>query len=158
MQLSQAKALLRYDPKVGRFYWKVTRQRVKAGEMAGHQKKNGYRSIRILGVDHYEHRLVWLFEKGVWPTKHIDHKDGDPSNNNINNLREVTAQENQNNQARHRAGKLVGSTQTSTGRWRAAIRLNGKRLSLGCFATEEEAHHAYMQAKMKTRNHRRHSW
>lgn len=34
MQLSQAKALLRYDPKVGRFYWKVTRQRVKAGEMA----------------------------------------------------------------------------------------------------------------------------
>jgi len=64
------------------------------------QSKKKYLQVRLFspeqkGVLHYVHRLVWETFRGEIPEDlHIDHIDGDPSNNNINNLQLITPIEN----------------------------------------------------------------
>lgn len=54
----------------------------------------------------YGHRLAWLFHYGsITPNKHIDHIDGDGSNNRIENLRLVNPRENTRNQKLSRRNK-----------------------------------------------------
>ena len=83
----------------------------------------------------------------------IDHINGVRCDNRLENLRIVTSRENSQNKVCHRQGKLVGTSLRNKGRnlkkpWQSAIKINGKRKSLGYFATELEAHQTYM-AKCK---------
>lgn len=76
------------------------------------------------------------------------HVDGKPSNNAIGNLREASNRENQQNQAKHRAGKLPGVTFNSVGLrrpYQARMLVDGRSRSLGMYATPEEAHAAYLK-------------
>ncbi|MFX4377260.1 HNH endonuclease, partial [Acinetobacter baumannii] len=41
--------------------------------------------------------MAWLYVHGVHPTGQIDHIDGDPLNNRISNLRDVSHAVNQQN-------------------------------------------------------------
>lgn len=51
--------------------------------------------IKQMGKLHYIHRLVWESFVGEIPEgKEIDHKDGNPHNNNIKNLQVITRREN----------------------------------------------------------------
>lgn len=43
------------------------------------------------------HRLIWFIVYGEWPKQQIDHIDGNPSNNSILNLRDVSHTDNMNN-------------------------------------------------------------
>lgn len=45
-------------------------------------------------INVYLHRAVWAVCYGRWPERTIDHIDGDPTNNRIGNLREVSQSEN----------------------------------------------------------------
>ena len=80
----------------------------------------------------------------------VDHIDGNGLNNQRSNLRIVTNRQNLQNQLEHRNGRLVGvKLQKDHFRkkpWRALIRINGKRINLGSFATQEEANAMYIQA------------
>ena len=73
----------------------------------------------------------------------IDHRDGNPSNNRIENLRVTTHQGNMWNQVRAKGY----SWHEQTKKWMAQIKVNGKTINLGYFDTEEEAHQAYLDAK-----------
>lgn len=148
---SRLRELLRYDPATGLFsWWKVAPGRWKP--IAGCINKAGYCLIRIDYVAHYAHRLAWLYIRGEWPDGEIDHKDGNPSNNSLENLRCVSHAENMQNA---RCGKrqdkqitLPGAYRDQkTGKWRAAISIDGRYTHLGQFATEKEAHDAYMRAR-----------
>ena len=47
-------------------------------------------------------------------------------------------------------GKLVGarwSNKNHLNPWMAQIRINGKKVHLGCFKTEKEAHEAYIEKR-----------
>jgi hypothetical protein len=78
----------------------------------------------------------------------IDHLDGDPRNNQRNNLCITTNRGNQQNLRCHRDGKLVGAGfQKKSGKWRAQIKIDGKLKHLGNFLTAAEAHQAYLVAK-----------
>ena len=49
---------------------------------------------------HYKflmHVVIWVWHNGCFPTKQLDHIDLDPTNNRIENLREVSGSENQMN-------------------------------------------------------------
>lgn len=119
------------------------------GTVLGHKTKAGY----ILGSVDYTlykvHRLIWLWHKGVFPSKHLDHIDGNPSNNRIENLREATDAENMQNQRKPRiTNKLqVQGVYKVNSKYRAVITTNKKSKHLGYFKTAEEAHQAYIKAK-----------
>jgi hypothetical protein len=124
----------------------------RAGQEAGTRRASGYRLVNLLNKPRLSHRLAWLLHFGDWPSVHIDHMNGDPSDNRIANLRDVSAAMNLQNLKGPMAGKkhgsLIGSAwHEQTGKWRAVIRIGGKQKSLGYFVTEIEAHEAYVKAK-----------
>ncbi|WP_081048573.1 HNH endonuclease [Xanthomonas translucens] len=152
----QVQALLDYDPETGEFRWrKANSTRVRVGDVAGTHKPNGYLHIGVNCRILLGHRLAWLWVHGEWPAGHIDHLDGNPLNNAISNLREVTSSGNMHNRrkeatrsGRPTSSKYLGvSWQKKTGSWLARIGLNGKQLYIGTFATEEAAYAAYLAAK-----------
>jgi hypothetical protein len=84
----------------------------------------------------------------------VDHIDGDGLNNQRLNLRTVTTSQNQQNTYRHRNGRLVGcyllKGRNLTKPWKAQIRIaKNKQKHIGYFATELEAHEAYLAASEK---------
>ena len=116
------------------------------GKEAGYVQPDGYLGVRIGGKHYPIHKLIWLIETGSYPTKMIDHINGDKKDNRISNLREVDNRRNQQNQKRHRLGHLVGATYIKrSGLWLAQIQHGGKHHFLGYFDTELEAHQRYVQ-------------
>ena len=141
---------LRYVSDEGAFYWLIDNRHPKArkGMRAGRVNALGRAQIGYKKSQLFVHRLVWLFETGVWPTGMIDHIDGNPLNNKISNLRESNHSLNGQNQRAWRNGKLIGTSwHKRKGKFIAAIKLQGKRIHLGYFDTEELAHRAYVAAK-----------
>jgi hypothetical protein len=119
-----------------------------AGQRAGFlDRRTGYLHVNIFGRPYLAHRLAWLIATGDWPVR-LDHRDGNGTNNQFSNLRLATASQNQANARRHSRNStgFKGTSRTPSGRYRAAIGVNGKVLNLGHFDTAEEAHAAYLAA------------
>ena len=141
--------VLDYDSKTGEFRWRERVSRsVKAGDVAGLVNRDGYRRITIEGRKYPAHRLAWLYMTGKWCPLFIDHRDGNPSNNCWSNLRRATLSQNNANRRVHRNNKcgFKGVVRNQIGRWVASIYKNGRRYHLGCFATPQDAHAAYVAA------------
>lgn len=147
--------LLRYDPKTGDFFWKVqTNSRAMVGMQAGLNSITcGYRQINIDKHTYKAHNLVWLYFNGVWPTNVIDHINGKRLDNRIENLRDVTRQQNswnlQKAKRNSKSGYLGVDWKAERNKWRAQIRIDGKKKLIGYFNTAEEASAAYQHAKQE---------
>lgn len=133
----------------GHLWWiKPTSRRVKIGQQFG-TIVHGYRRCQLFNKVYSEHRLIWLYHYGEWPKDQLDHINGNPGDNRIENLREVTNQQNQFNKR-----SLVGSTSVYKGvcwhkrdkKWVAQAKIGDKCNFLGYYATEEEAAEAYRKA------------
>jgi len=86
---------LMYESSSGEMiYTKKTAQKTNAGDLVGNFNPQGYLSVQLMGEKFLVHRLVWLWHNGDWPTGEIDHIDRDKSNNRIENLRDVSSQQN----------------------------------------------------------------
>ncbi len=95
------------------------------GSKAGHKNKFGYISIRVDGKTYQAHRLIYLYVYGFSP-ENIDHRDGDRSNNRIENIRSCSVSQNRHNQgltSRNTSGKK-GVQKFQSG-WRGTISKNG---------------------------------
>ncbi len=138
-----------YNKESGILTWKNVTHSNKIfliGEIAGTFDDEGYRVIRLNKKAFKVHRLIWFLENGTWPEQ-IDHKNGDRSKNTIGNLRDSTPRLNGQNKKLHRSGRLVGSTFNKFHqRWQAQIEIDKKRIHLGYYSTEFEAHQAYVMA------------
>ena len=149
--LEDLRKSLDYNPETGEFRWKIAAGRVRAGSLAGCVQPNGRLYIRFQGKRYQAHRLAWLLTHGEWPDEMIDHLDGNPLNNRISNLRDVSRSVNNQNQrkaqSRNSTGFLGVSFHKRTGKFQAQITLNGKDKHLGYFPTAELAHAAYLAAK-----------
>ena len=143
-----AKALFNYDPESGELTWRVQTGATHKGKRAGTLQKHkveGYTSyigVSILNEGYKAHRIIWLLQTGEWPTKHIDHIDGNGLNNKWSNLREVTPSQNIINQ-RVRSDSTSGVKGVSYDRkrnmWYVYIDIDKKRKHLGRYHTKEEA-------------------
>lgn len=149
MNISQEelKKLIKYEPESGRFIWIINAStRVRAGDVAGYvRKKDGYLVVRINGYGYSAHRLAWFYVNGVWPGI-IDHKDRNPLNNAIANLREATTSQNGMNTGPSKlntSGYRGVTWNKAVGKWQAQARVNGRSHYLGVFDVALEASAAY---------------
>lgn len=148
--IRQKELLDSFEYKDGNLYWKILKKRVNAGQLAGTKQKTGYFQIQLNQKFMYVHRAIFLMHYGHLP-KFIDHIDGNPSNNKIENLREATAAQNSWNQ------KFKGSASGFKGvtwnkqdkKWQPQIRANNKKFYLGKFTNLDDAIVAYQDAAAK---------
>lgn len=83
--------------KNGQLTWKVSRGRTAAGQPAGTNHGDGYKTVRIDGKAYYVHRIVQEMKTGKPANGFVDHKDRNRANNKPKNLRETTRSENNKN-------------------------------------------------------------
>ena len=80
----------------------------------------------------------------------VDHRDGNTFNNTRENLRLCTCSQNNQNKGKISNNRFKGIWyEKSMKKWRARVQLSHKKINLGCFKTEEEAHVAYVAAAKK---------
>ena len=98
----------------------------------------------------YEHRLVWKLAHPDWnlfdssPDNMIDHYNRNSKDNRLENLRVVNHQQNTWN--KDAKGYYF---ENRIGKYQAKLKVDGVQKYLGTFDTEEEAHAAYLQGKIK---------
>jgi HNH endonuclease len=150
-----AESLLIYDRSTGAFIWRI-RDDVPAwwntkyaGKIAGSITDEGYWIIVINKRLYLAHRLVWLFEKGVWPTFELDHKDCNKLHNQIDNLRPASGSMNCANgpkRKQNRSGYKGVHWCAKQKKFIAQICVNYKRIRLGASDDPKEAHALYIAA------------
>lgn len=142
-------SLLSYDKDTGLFLWNKSRGPKSKSGFAGHVSANGYVQIRLLGKLYYAHRLAWFFVHGKWPENHVDHINGNRSDNRIENLRDIIQQHNtQNQRCASKSNKLgLLGVYLDRGKYRSRIEVGGQTYDLGRHDTAESAHAAYIDAK-----------
>lgn len=151
-----------YDPLTGGMQWKhrpvehfVSADSAKRWNKAhagktihGTPDANGYLRVNMRGTPFLAHQLIWALTHGEY-AEWIDHRNGNPSDNRLSNLRACTRADNQHNQRTRKtntSGFKGVSFHKATGRWRASIFLHSKQKHLGMFDDPAAAHAAYRAA------------
>jgi hypothetical protein len=136
---------LEYYPTTGELFWKKSPgQRVAAGTQAGSIDSSGQRQIKFKGKTYQASHVIWFIVHGHQPQE-IDHRDRNPDNNRLENLREVTHRQNCHNRKRENLSGFPGVSKKNS-RWQARITIDGKTKRLGTFDTPELAYAAYQMA------------
>jgi hypothetical protein len=148
--LSRLREVLNYDAETGLFIWLKTlgSKRMK-GLPAGTLNDQGYILICVDRKDYRAHRLAWLHETGCMPARHIDHIDGDRSNNRMSNLRLASISQNLANSRRpitNTSGHKGVSWDASRGKWQVKIQVMGVTKHCGRFHDINDAAAAYERA------------
>ena len=105
-----------------------------AGKEAFNANSGGYKIGVIFGVKYKAHRVIWAIVHGEWPQGEIDHINGDPADNRIQNLRVVTRIQNMRNirrLAKNTSGVVGVSWDNINSNWRTSIKVNGRCINLG---------------------------
>jgi len=147
--ITQAYLQERYKYLDGNLYFAKKGFGIIKGSKAGCVKKNGYVNIRIKQKMLKLHRVIFLFHHGYMP-EYIDHIDGNPSNNKIENLRAANASQNAWN-AQLRKDNVTGikgvGFNKRSGKFRARIAVNKKTIHLGHFIDIKDAEAAVKNAR-----------
>jgi HNH endonuclease len=144
--------LFEYNPDTGFVYWAVQHGlKIKPSTKAGFIDNEGYVRIAYRRKNYKAHHIAFLKMTGKWPDQMVDHINGEKSDNRWENLRLVTNDGNQRNQRKAHVDSKTGLIGASPFRnkFSANISINGKRICLGRYATAEEAHQVYVEAKRR---------
>jgi hypothetical protein len=150
--MNQELVLQLFDYQNGSLFWKNDSGKIRRGTKAGTPRTKGHIQIQYARKLYREHTLVWIMFHGSKPVGLIDHINGIPSDNRIENLRIATNAQNLSNRGptkSNTSGFKGVYLHNQTGRWVASIKHLGTKYSLGCYATPEEAHEAYKHATLR---------
>jgi hypothetical protein len=148
--LTALRDLFDYDPDSGQLLWRARGRKRRRGCKAGTPGARGYIYVPVLGRRVRAHRVIWKWAHG-WEPPEIDHRDGNPANNRLANLRPAAHRLNVRN-ARRRAGKSLPkgvSFHRASGKYQARVRLDGRLHHLGVHVSPEIAHAAYAEAALR---------
>lgn len=169
--------LLEYDPDTGRFVWKPRparffggvrpKEHTAANWNAIHAGSEAFTAVSVRGYKFgaifnktvTAHRVAWAMAHGEWPSGEIDHINGDPLDNRLVNLRQVSRTQNGRNLKKSSAntsGRTGVTWDASRSKWQAMIRIDRKNVHLGRFATFEDACAARADAELKAGFHANH--
>ncbi len=146
----QVSDLLSYHPATGTLKWNFPRTKKEVRKVGSYQ--HGRLRVGLFGQTYHAHRICWFLYYGVEPVFMIDHVNGDPSDNRIENLREATVYNNQHNKGRQKnnvSGFKGVCWNSDSRKWQAGIKVQRKSIHLGLFNTPEQAHAAYAEAARK---------
>jgi len=154
MNLNTLQSLVTYDPNTGIMFWKNRPRKFFKTDRSfkSWNKKyagtpfvtvdgKGYLCGSFFGKRYLVHRLAWFYVYGKMPTI-IDHIDGVKTNNEIDNLREVTNQENHMNRrksSKNTSGVTGVYFNKKSKLWCAQMKFNGKTYHLGSSEDFEKA-------------------
>lgn len=145
------KSRFKYDPATGILTFKPIALKAwnsrRAGKPVRAINHNGYVTVHLSPRRFLAHRIAWAIHYGAFPDGNLDHRDGDRTNNRIDNLRLATAGQNMMNRK-----SIVRTTDLPRGvtkkgkRFTATVRVDGKTVFSCSFRSADEAHQAYLKA------------
>lgn len=128
----------------GALYWRVKCGRGISVKQPGDKvivtpDNLGYQCVTWRRKHYAVHRLVFLLAYG-WLPECVDHIDGNPSNNAIDNLRAATRLQNQHNRRPNKGSKTgIKNVSPHQGGWQVRFSVQGKTKHFGCFYSLELA-------------------
>ena len=142
VQITQADLLdvFDYNEHTGELRRKWTTSQGDKGDLATYRHNEGYLQLTIGRKEYLAHRVIWFMKTGHWPIQ-VDHEDHDRRNNVWKNLRDVPSRTNQMNMGKKRTNTsgATGVRVLPSGKFYAYIMVHRKQISLGSYATLEEA-------------------
>lgn len=150
---SRVRELFDYNPETGVFIKRDT------GKEFGRFVSRGYRAMYFDGASHRSGRVAWIYMNGPIGNAHIDHVNGNRSDDRIANLRAVPQAENNRNLSipkNNKSGVMGVYWHNQSCRWRAQIRVDYKAQSLGSFTSKDEAIAARKAAEVRFGFHENH--
>lgn len=181
-RLGMLSEVLEYFPESGCFIWKVRPSTmfdesvgkiIRSKEWAANKWNSryagkpaltkvltgGYLGGSIFNRGVRAHRVAWAMFYGKWPEGEIDHINGNPADNRITNLRDVSHAVNMRNQRRYSnssSGVIGVCWQANVSKWSAEIQCDGVREKLGFFVDFEDAVAARNEAALRLGFHPNH--
>ena len=140
-----------FDYKDGTLYWKNHKYRKLIGKEAGTKDSKGYIIVGLFGKRYKAHRIIFMLFHGYLP-EYLDHIDGNPSNNIIDNLRAATMSENHQNkriQKNNRSGYKNVYWHAKKEKWDVRISVNNTIKFIGTFDDLELADLVAQEARDK---------
>ena len=128
----------------------TTSNRAKIGTIVGSNNGNGYLRVSVNSKYCHVHRIIFMWHYGYFPEE-VDHKNGDKSDNRIENLREATHSQNGKNLSIRKNNKVgVNGIRwdSSRNKWYASIGVNHKTKYLGRYVVLEDAIKARRNAEI----------
>lgn len=142
LSIPELKQRFNYDPETGALTYAQPCGKMKPGDEAGTLGGDGYLVFFIGRTKYRVHRVAWAIHHGRWPKKQIDHRDTIRTHNWIDNLREATQSQNQQNKKIYRnnsTGYKGVTLHRPSGRYQACVYANGKAHYLGYYDSPEAA-------------------
>lgn len=137
---------LRYEPETGYLYWTKRRPGRQINKPVGSPNATGHLTFGFLLNGRKQgllvHRVIFFLMMGYWPTT-VDHINRNPNDNRWSNLREATWSQQMRNRVVRGRKYPPGVYATDSGKFRTALKINGKQIHIGLYETVEEAQHAW---------------
>lgn len=143
-----------FEYRDGGLYWKNNRgSQLCKGKLAGASNSKGYVKVRIreIGQTIGAHRIIFAMHHGYAP-EFVDHIDGNPGNNHIENLRAATKAENNRNAKlpiTNTSGIKNVHWHKKNKNWFVSLSINNRKRFFGSYADVELAELVATEARNK---------